>query len=158
VEEAIVGSLPALGAAVIGLWPRATLATRGWVILGPGTHVTVGSDATLVLGEGAYFAGDARVYCDERIEIGANSGISWDVLIMDHGHPVSVGGEPQPDRGPIIIGEHVWLGAKATVLKGVHIGDGAIVAANSVVTADVPARCLVAGAPARVVRRDVEWS
>ena len=58
---------------------------------------------------------------------------------------------------PVRIGNHVWIGENSMVLKGVAIGDGAVVAASSVVTRDVPPRCLVAGAPAKVVREDIEW-
>ena len=54
---------------------------------------------------------------------------------------------------PIIIGDRVWLANRSIVLKGVTIGDDAVVAAGAVVTRDVPARCVVAGSPARVVRR-----
>lgn len=53
---------------------------------------------------------------------------------------------------PVSLGSDVWIGARATVLAGVSIGDGAIVAAGSVVTKDVPAFAIVAGTPARVIR------
>jgi maltose O-acetyltransferase len=59
-------------------------------------------------------------------------------------------------RRPIAIGSNVWIGARATVLAGVTIGDGVVVAAGSVVTKDVPAGVLVAGVPARVLRRVAE--
>jgi virginiamycin A acetyltransferase len=55
-------------------------------------------------------------------------------------------------RGDTIVGNDVWIGMEATILPGVTIGDGAIVAAKSVVTRDVPAYAIVAGNPARVVR------
>ena len=58
---------------------------------------------------------------------------------------------------PIKIGNHVWIGVNCTILKGVTIGDGAIIAAGSVVTKDVPAHSLVGGVPAKVIRTDVEW-
>jgi acetyltransferase-like isoleucine patch superfamily enzyme len=58
---------------------------------------------------------------------------------------------------PVHIGSHVWIGARALILKGVRIGDGAVVAAGSVVTRDVPSRALVAGNPAQVIREDVSW-
>ncbi len=54
-------------------------------------------------------------------------------------------------KGPITIGNDVWIGAKCTVLSGVTIGDGAVVAANSVVTSDVPPYSIVGGVPAKVI-------
>ena len=58
---------------------------------------------------------------------------------------------------PISIGNHVWIGINVTILKGVKIGDGAIIAAGAVVTRDVPERCLAAGVPARVIKNNVSW-
>lgn len=58
---------------------------------------------------------------------------------------------------PVCIGNHVWIGQRAMILKGVSIGDGAIIAAGAVVTRDVPAGCLAAGVPAKVIRKNVEW-
>lgn len=57
---------------------------------------------------------------------------------------------------PIIIGEYVWVGSDVRICKGVTIGDGAIIAANSVVTKDVPANSIVAGNPARVVKERID--
>ena len=56
-------------------------------------------------------------------------------------------------KGEVVIGNNVWIGDKATILAGVHIGDNVIVGANSVVTKDVPSNCMVAGCPARVVKQ-----
>ena len=58
---------------------------------------------------------------------------------------------------PVVIGNHVWIAAGAMILKGVTIGDGAVIAAGAVVTKDVPAYCLAAGVPARVIRENVLW-
>lgn len=58
---------------------------------------------------------------------------------------------------PVRIGNHVWLGENSMALKGVTIGDGAVIAASSVVTKDVPPHCLVAGSPAKVIRENIEW-
>lgn len=87
-------------------------------------------------------------------------------------HPDAVDGstvEPHGfARGPASIGHDVWIGANALILRGVHVGDGAIVAAGAVVTTDVPPYAIVGGVPARVIRsrfdddlvaslRDVAW-
>ena len=55
-------------------------------------------------------------------------------------------------KGPVIIGNNVWIGDKATILGGVTIGDGAVIAANSVVTKDVPAYSVVGGNPAKIIK------
>lgn len=56
-------------------------------------------------------------------------------------------------KGEVVIGNNVWIGDKATVLAGVHIGDNVIVAANAVVLSDVPSNSIVAGVPAKVVKQ-----
>jgi len=58
---------------------------------------------------------------------------------------------------PVIIGDHVWIGCKSTILKGVTIGDGSVIAANSVVTKDVPPKALVGGIPSKIIKKDIEW-
>ena len=100
-------------------------------------------------------------------EIGDDVLIAFDVLIMDHDSHSLVFDERRNDvqewmRGkkdwshvmmvPVIIKDKVWIGARATVLKGVTIGEGAVVGAGSVVVEDVPPWTLVAGNPARVIR------
>ncbi|MEH3034417.1 MAG: DapH/DapD/GlmU-related protein [Aeromicrobium erythreum] len=87
------------------------------------------------------------------IEIGDDVMLGPGVHLVSAGHPV----DPERRRrevtsAPIRIGRNVWIGARATVLQGVTIGDDAVVAAGAVVTRDVAARTLVAGVPARLVR------
>jgi acetyltransferase-like isoleucine patch superfamily enzyme len=74
---------------------------------------------------------------------------------MDTNHHHIAG---SPTTAPTLIGAHVWIGARALVLRGVTIGDGAVVAAGAVVTTDVPSGALVGGNPARVIREHVAWS
>ena len=64
-------------------------------------------------------------------------------------HPLD---RPLVSKGPVIIGNNVWIGEHVCVLSGVTIGDGAIIAANAVVTHDVPAYALVGGVPARIIK------
>jgi acetyltransferase-like isoleucine patch superfamily enzyme len=62
---------------------------------------------------------------------------------------------PIISKGPVIIGNNVWIGDKATILSDVKIGDGAIIAANAVVTKDVPAYSMAAGIPAQVIKTNI---
>lgn len=137
----------------------ATLVTGGWVSLGPGVRVDIGPGASLEIGVGTSVTCDTDVFCTRSIRVGDHCAIGWDVLIADSdAHRLVVGGEERLMTAPVVIGDLVWIGSRATVLKGVTIGDGAVVAAGSVVTADVPARTVVAGVPARVVVEDVDWA
>ena len=87
------------------------------------------------------------------IFIGDGSLIGHNVVLATLNHAI-----PPEDRSsmlpaPIRIGRHVWIGANATVLPGVTIGDGAIIAAGAVVTRDVPENAIVGGVPARIMRQ-----
>jgi acetyltransferase-like isoleucine patch superfamily enzyme len=58
----------------------------------------------------------------------------------------------QVKTSPVVIGRNAWIGAKATIARGVHVGEGAVVSANSLVVKDVPPGHLVSGVPAQVIR------
>ena len=55
-------------------------------------------------------------------------------------------------KGEVVIGNNVWLGDKVTILPGIHIGDGAVIGANSVVTKNIPAYAVACGNPARIIK------
>ena len=117
--------------------------------------ISVNENAVLEIGSGFANHG-ARIHCFNRIAIGEGVFIGDDVAIRDcDGHEI-VGSEKQMSL-PIIIEDHVWIGAKVTIVKGVTIGKGSVVAAGAVVTKDVPAHSMVAGVPARVVKENVTW-
>ena len=83
-----------------------------------------------------------------------NSATTYPFNIMGGGWEKSVPAmEDLPLKGDTVIGNDVWIGQNVTFLPGVHVGDGAIIGANSVVAGDVPAYCVAAGDPCRVVRR-----
>ncbi|MGH2729134.1 MAG: acyltransferase [Actinomycetota bacterium] len=143
---------------VLKLGEAAKLITGGWVILGPGTQIVVGAGATLYIGGGTYLSGNSQILCRERIEIGYESAIAFGALIMDSdSHVLSVGGRRRPQTLPVEIGNHVWMGAGVTVLKGATMGDGVVIGAGSVVTGTIPPKTLAAGVPARVIKDDVQW-
>ncbi len=108
---------------------------------------------------GGYANAGSQIRCMEKIEIGNGCAIGRNVLIMDFdAHEITYSdGRKNRITAPVIIGDHVWIGAGATILKGVTIGDGAIIGAGSVVTKDVAANTIVAGNPARVIREDIRW-
>lgn len=110
--------------------------------------------AVVRIGDRTFLNRETFIRCAQRVEIGADCAISWGVTIADNDDHEINGERPV---SPVRIGDHVWIGQRATILKGVEIGDGAIVAAGAVVTRDVPPRAVVGGIPARVIRDDVDW-
>lgn len=84
------------------------------------------------------------------IEIGSGISISHRVMLITGGHDVQAA-DFREENLPIKIGDHVWIGAGATILKGVEIGEGAVVAAGAVVTRDVPPFAIVGGVPAKQI-------
>ena len=129
-----------------------------------GCRINVNVGATLTLGSG-YMNHDCVIDCFDSISVGHHVVISERVVLRDSdNHQVchlSKSGEVSdlPSlTAPIVLEDHVWIGMNVTILKGVTIGEGAIIAAGSVVTKNVPPHCLAAGVPAKVVKTDVTWS
>ena len=86
------------------------------------------------------------------ITVGDDCLIGHDVVMATLNHDMDPSRRADLHPAPIVVGNRVWIGAKATVLPGVTIGEDAVVGAGSVVTTDVPAGTVVVGSPARVVR------
>lgn len=124
-------------------------------------RIAIDRNATLIVKYGHLHVG-ARTYigigsvivAQESVTIGDDGLIAEYVTIRDQDH--SYGGPNVTARNgfitsPVIIGDNVWIGAKATITKGVTIGDNSVIGANSVVTRDVPPNSIYAGAPARLI-------
>lgn len=125
---------------------------RGVVLLCSGEPVP---QIKIRIGASTYINRNTFLDATESIVIGKDCAIGPDCYITDHDH----GCEPSlsPLMQPLIskptqLGDRVWLGAKVIVLKGVTIGNDAVVGAGSVVTKDIPAGMIAAGVPARVIR------
>ena len=135
----------------------AKLIVAGYFKVFFGASIEIFSGGELTLGSG-YVNSGVVIACANRITIGDGAAIARGVYIYDSDHhKLLQNGEQTNLAAPVIIGDHVWIGTGALILKGVTIGEGAVIAAGAVVTRDVPARCLAAGNPARVIKESVEW-
>ena len=89
------------------------------------------------------------------VRIGDYCMIGPNTLITTVGHPLSVKGrrEKKAYGKPVAIGDDVWIGGNCTILPGVTIGKNVVIAAGAVVTKDIPDNCVVAGIPAKIIKR-----
>lgn len=116
---------------------------------------------SIIIGDNSIIRNDCHITAIDQIVIGSNVLIAPSVLITDNAHgnsemlkeEVHPNDRPLFSKGPVIIKDYVWIGEKASIMPGVTIGKGAIVGANSVVTKDVPDYCVVAGIPAKIIKR-----
>jgi acetyltransferase-like isoleucine patch superfamily enzyme len=140
---------------IFAVWERATLLVRGNFRICTGSKVIVDQGAKLELGSG-YMNHNKSIHCFNSIKIGHGVAIADNVIIRDSDNH-SILSHSHMQSKPIVIGDHIWIGTNAIILKGVTIGDGAIIAAGAVVTKDVPAKALAAGVPAKVIRENIHW-
>ena len=140
----------------IRFWPNSKLTLRGGT-LGTGSYMLLFENSHLDIGPRCCININFSVTCGKSIKIGRDVFIGQNVSIRDtHGdHFINTPG--YENTKPVVIGDHVWIASDALIMPGVTIGPGSIVAARSVVTKDVPAGCLVAGTPARVIRENVQF-
>lgn len=114
----------------------------------------------LTFGERCCFVGLSRIIANDSVTIGADSLFSWDIQIMDtdfHRIMDSAGRWVNPPR-PVVIGPRVWMGCKCTVLKGVSIPEGSVIAAGTMVVSSLHKPSAVYGGnPVRELRSDVSW-
>ena len=104
------------------------------------------------LGERVFLNAGCRFQDQGGLEIGDDCLIGHNTVIATLNHDLSPRRRGDLHPSPVVIGRNVWIGANVTILPGVTIGEDAVIAAASVVTKDVPARALVVGSPARVIR------
>lgn len=115
----------------------------------------------IVIGNDVRINSTCHIGCINRVIIGNQCLLGSHVMIIDHSHGSNRYDEmnihPSERRlnskGEITIGERCWICENAVILPNVHIGDEVVVAANAVVTKDVPDRCIVAGNPAKIVKK-----
>ena len=109
-----------------------------------GKNITVGKG--VFINTGCHFQDQGGITLGDGTFLGNN------VILTTLNHDFDPAKRRTTYPAPIVTGKNVWLASNVTVVPGVHIGDGAIVAAGAVVTRDVPPNTIVAGVPARVIR------
>lgn len=119
--------------------------------------IFVNDGAILKLGDNSYINSNASIHCFKEITIGNNVVISEGVSIRDSDNHI-LKGASSPMLGRIEIKDNVWVGLNVTILKGVTVGEGSVIAAGAVVTTDVPSKSLVGGVPAKIIKSNVEWN
>jgi acetyltransferase-like isoleucine patch superfamily enzyme len=126
-------------------------------LLEPGVWITAPDQARVRIGGGTFLNLGVMVAAVELVEIGSHCMFANGCFITDANHrfddrtrPITWQGFTS--KGPTRIGDNVWCGANVVVTSGVTIGERSVIGANSVVTTDVPAHSIAAGAPAKVLR------
>jgi acetyltransferase-like isoleucine patch superfamily enzyme len=156
---------------------RGRLRTDGICFICPGVKLEIGRHATLHIGRWAWIGHDSKIRVHEgevrigaktvmgqectisayqHVEIGRECIVADRVMLIDFDHGVVEVERPIRLQGiykrDVKVGSNVWMGYGACVLRGVTVGDNAIVGTNAVVTNDVPANAVVGGVPAKVIR------
>ncbi len=115
---------------------------------------------SIIIGNNSYIGENVHISACDSIKIGNGVLTGRYVYISDNSHgngslmqsDISPLDRPLYIKGPVVIEDNVWIGERVCILSGVHIGKGAIIAANAVVTKDVPANTVVGGVPAKVLK------
>ena len=127
-------------------------------IVHPCTLVTQGKGACIHLGKDSGMSG-VTICCKKKVYIGEYVGLGANVSIFDHDfHSLNpyfrkFSNDEYTISKDVLIEDFAWIGANSMILKGVHIGKGAVIGAGSVVTKDVPELCVYAGNPAKFVKK-----
>lgn len=119
-----------------------------------GGDIRVFNNAELTIGSG-YCTSGVQIVCAKKITIGDNVAIARDVIIRDNDAHQIIGKKHESIK-EVVIGNNVWIGNRAIIMKGVKIGEGSIIGAGAVVTKDVPSHTIVAGVPAKVIQENIE--
>jgi acetyltransferase-like isoleucine patch superfamily enzyme len=128
------------------------------VLLEPNVWLTAPEGARIRIGAGSFLNIAVMVAAVDLVEIGEHCMFANGCFVTDGNHRFDDPDKPVPwqgfsSKGPTRVGSNVWCGANVVVASGVTIGERCVIGANSVVTEDIPAFSIAAGAPARVIRK-----
>lgn len=129
---------------------------RGAYNLRYGAYIEVVNGGHLTIGQGAANVG-LTIMCAKEVTIGNGVRIGRNVSIRDWNGAHAIISDTYRNHAPVHIEDHVWLCTGCTIMPGVTVGEGSVVAANATVTKDVPPHSLVGGSPAKIIRENIEW-
>jgi len=115
--------------------------------------IYVASGAKITMGDKVFLNNRVQISCSKEIRIGTHCDIADECFIIDNDFH-DVGKEPSK-KAPIIIENNVWLASRVIVLKGVTIGEGSVIGAGSVVTKSISPNSFAAGAPAKIIKSNI---
>ena len=133
--------------------------------IGDGTKIR-SHEGVVEIGAKTVFGQECTISSYQRVRVGDQCVIADRAMFIDFDHAVTEVERPIRQQGiykrPLEVGSNVWIGYNACFLRGVRVGDNAIVGTNSVVTKDVPANAVVGGVPAKLIRmreepRELRW-
>ena len=134
---------------------RFEIERNGYV--GSGADIQVFKNAVLRFGKDIGINSGLQIVCADAIEIGDGTRIGRDVWIRDNNGEHYIIQPGYTWKSPVRIGANCWIGSRAMIMKGVTIGEGTVIAANSVVVQSLPAHCIASGNPAQVVAENIVW-
>lgn len=151
IEMSAVNSIK--GKFIVELFLKSSLRVGTFLMCAGPCYIKYTEKAQCKIGKKVFVNHNCSITCVKEITIGDYCNIANNVVIVDHDHRVGeYGVEEGLESTPVHIGNNVWIGANAVILRGVSIGDGAIIAAGAVVNHDVPSYEIWGGVPARKIR------
>ncbi len=130
------------------------------VTIARGGKVIITNGGELHIGRNTFINANVSMQSESKIQIGEDCFVGWNSKIRDtDGHNIFVNGELKERTKPVSVGNHVWITADVTILKGSNIADGSVVACNSLVCGikNDEKNSLIGGSPARVLKQNVTW-
>jgi len=132
---------------------------KGKTKIGVGAKIMV--SGKLILGNNFDITGDTMIICTKEIQVGDNTMIAWQSILMDTDQHAIYGKDNtiiNQDK-KITIGNNVWIGAKSFILKGSKIPDGCIIGANTTISKEFTQnKAIIAGNPAKILKENIRWN